>query len=99
MWADTPHSWRAPGLEFSGSTNGYYYAHEAVVRSVEQLQQLEAGKGRWILADEVTPFSTIEGRNYPIVLSCLNDQGKPEASSVPPDRVASALAPAFRVEG
>jgi len=97
MWADTPRSWRAPGLKFSGSTNGYYYAHEAVVRAVEQLQECEQGKGRWILADEVTPFSTIKGRNFPVVLSCMNDQGEPEESSVSPDRVAFVLGPAFKV--
>ena len=97
MWADTPRSWRAPGLQFSGSTNGYYYAHEGVVRAVEQLQGLEQGKGKWILASEVTPFSTIKGRNYPVVLSCMNDLGDPEASSISPDHVASSLGPAFLV--
>ncbi len=95
MWADTPEAWRAPGLEFSGSKNGYYYGHPPLDQAVFELEQAEGGAGRWRIADEVTPFSTLAGRGFPVVLSFLDNDDRPARSDLPPRRVASILAAAF----
>jgi hypothetical protein len=98
MWAETPHSWVAPGLQFSGSTNGYYYAHESMARAVREIQALEKGSARWTLAENVSPFETIQGRNFPIVLSCIDDRGTSAVSSIPPDLVVPLLSSVFQAE-
>ncbi len=95
MWADTPEAWRAPGLEFSGSKNGYYYGHRPLDQAVLELEEAESGAGRWRIADEVTPFSTLAGRGFPVVLSFLDNQDRPARSHLPPASVASILAAAF----
>ena len=95
MWADTPHSWRAPGFSFAGSTNAYYYGYAPLSDAVEELRRLETGGGTWKLVKQLTPFSSIQGRNYPVVLSCMNDQDEPQKSKIPKAEVAYILARAF----
>ncbi|MBO8171042.1 MAG: hypothetical protein H0Z33_04015 [Bacillaceae bacterium] len=95
MWADTPDSWRAPGFHFSGSTNGYYYGYQPLERARDRLQSLETGDGKWILAEQLSPFQSIEGRNYPVVLSVMDEQNRPVASKTPPAEVETLLAEAF----
>ncbi|CEH29065.1 hypothetical protein AM501_02775 [Aneurinibacillus migulanus] len=95
MWADTPHSWRAPGFTFSGSTNGYMYGYEPLETAVRTLQELETANGTWTLAHKLSPFSSINGRNFPIVLSFLSENSQPAASDLPPERVVPILASAF----
>ncbi|MDP5273877.1 DUF6687 family protein [Chengkuizengella axinellae] len=94
MWADTPHSWRAPGFEFSGSTNAYYYGHEPLNDAITELNHLEKGAGQWILAKQLSPFQSIEGRDFPVILSFLNED-KPSVSSISPSEVISKLSKAF----
>ncbi|PWK14884.1 DUF6687 family protein [Tumebacillus permanentifrigoris] len=89
MWAETPHAWRAPGFAFSGSTNGHYYGHPPLERVVRKLQELETADGEWMLVKELSPFSSIKGRNFPVVLSFL------QPSQLPVHLVASMLAQAF----
>ncbi|MEZ2660151.1 DUF6687 family protein [Aneurinibacillus aneurinilyticus] len=95
MWADTPHSWRAPGFIFNGSTNGYMYGYEPLEAAVRTLQKLETANGTWMLAHELSPFSSISGRNFPVVLSFLSENNQPAASELPPERVVLILASAF----
>ncbi len=95
MWADTPRSWRAPGLAFSGSKNGYYYGHAPLDDAVVQLAEAESGAGHWRIADEVTPFAALAGRGFPVVLSFLDGDDQPACSRLAPASVASILAAAF----
>jgi len=96
MWADTPDSWRAPGFRFSGSTNGYYYGYEPLNHVVDQLQKIEKASGIWVLAQELSPFSSISGRNYPVVLSFLTLDGqKPMPSKLLPNEVANKISRVF----
>ena len=95
MWADTPDAWRPPGLSFSGSKNGYYYGFAPLDEAVLELEAAEGGAGRWRIADEVTPFSTLSGRGFPVVLSFLDGDDRPACSRLPLQRVASTLAAAF----
>ena len=48
-----------------------------------------------MLATELSPFATIPGRNYPVVLSFVDADGRPAASTLAPDDVAPRLADAF----
>ena len=95
MWADTPDAWRAPGLQFSGSKNGYYYGHVPLDRAVLELEATEGGDGHWRVADEVTPFSSVAGRGFPVVLSFLGADDRPARSRLRPVDVAAILAAAF----
>ncbi|BCU83197.1 hypothetical protein JIR001_29800 [Polycladomyces abyssicola] len=95
MWADTPNSWRAPGFYFSGSTNGYYYGHRPLEKAVEKLGAIEPNRGRWIIARELSPFSSITGRNYPVVVSFMGEDGSPAPSGISSDSVAEILSEAF----
>ena len=95
MWAETPHFWRAPGLEFSGSTNGYFLAYQPLRTIVADLQRQETGSGVWRFAEQVAPFDTGEARNYPVVLWVSGPNGEPMTSELSPDEVAPQLAAAF----
>jgi hypothetical protein len=95
MWAETPNSWQAPGFSFSGSTNGHYYGYEPLNEVVARLQAQEQGKGTWTLATQLSPFSSIRGRNFPVVLSFVSDEGQPAVSSQAPQDVSQMLAGAF----
>jgi hypothetical protein len=89
MWAETPDAWRAPGFEFSGSTNGHYYGHPPLEEIVRHLQAKETADGEWTLVKDLSPFSSIKGRGFPVVLSFLRE------SQLPPEIVAAKLAEAF----
>ncbi|MBN6189165.1 hypothetical protein JQN58_20130 [Aneurinibacillus sp. BA2021] len=95
MWADTPHSWRAPGFTFSGSTNGYRYAHAPLEEAVHTLQKEETAEGIWTLAQQLSPFTSVAGRNFPVILSFLDSKNEPAVSRLAPERVASLLAASF----
>lgn len=81
-WAETPDSWVAPGFQFTGSTNGYRLAHPPLDGAIARL------KGPWHAAQTLTPFSSVPGRNYPVMLYCEN-------TSQPPGEVVAILSSAF----
>jgi hypothetical protein len=91
-WADTPRSWRPPGLRAEGDSNTHLLVHPALA---DAASALERASGLWTLARRVTPFSTLEGRGFPVVLSFLAE-GRPAPSSLEPELVAERLAEAFR---
>jgi len=88
-WAETPDSWRPPGLVLE-SSNAHRLELPAWRQAAAALQRREGGRGRWSVAGRVTPFETLPGRGFPVVLSCLR-RGKPEPSELPPDSVAREL--------
>jgi hypothetical protein len=94
-WAETPDSWAAPGFVFAGSTNGYRYGHAALAQAVARLADAERGSGRWELAESLTPFASLSGRGFPVILSCLDADRRPCPSRLPPAEVAAILSPAF----
>jgi hypothetical protein len=95
VWADTPRSWRPAGLSAQGDSNEHQLDHPALADAVDGLARLERASGRWTLARRLTPFSSLEGRGFPVVLSFLAD-GAPAASSLEPEFVAERLAAAHR---
>lgn len=93
-WADTPRSWRPPGLSANEDSNTHVLHHSALADAVGALARLERASGRWTLARRLTPFGTLEGRGFPVVLSFLADDG-PTTSSLEPALVAEHLAKAY----
>jgi len=90
-WADTPRSWRPVGLNAQGDSNTYFLDHPALADAVVGLARLERASGQWTLARCLTPFSTLVGRGFPVVLSFLADDA-PATSSLAPALVAERLA-------
>jgi hypothetical protein len=62
---------------------------------VKELNAIETADGSWILAKELTPFSSIKGRNYPVVLSFIGDTSQPLESKIPPRDVSQLLSTVF----
>ena len=94
-WADTPNRWQVPGLQPTGGSNEWTLDNEQLRARVDELQRAESGVGRWVLADQLTPFSSVAGRNFPVVLAFLGDGGLPQPSRLSPGQVGSMLAGLF----
>jgi hypothetical protein len=94
VWAETPGLWRPAGLRAQGDSNTHLLEHPALADEVSELARLERASGRWTLARRLTPFSALEGRGFPVVLSFL-DGDRPAPSSLDPELVAERLAKAF----
>lgn len=93
-WADTPRSWSPPGLVSTGSSNAHRLAHPALTRAAAALAERETAGGEWSVATALTPFASLGGRTFPVVLSFLAG-GAPAPSALPPAAVCDVLAPAF----
>lgn len=93
-WADTPRSWRPAGLRADGDSNTHLLVHPSLADAVTELARLERARGRWKLARRVSPFSSLEGRGFPVILSFLTDD-RPAPSSLEPELVAQRLAEAY----
>jgi hypothetical protein len=94
-WAYTPDRWPVPGLVSTGDSNAWLVDDPELDDAVARLQGLERADGRWRVADQLTPFTCLEGRGFPVVAAFVDDTGTPAASSLDPDTVAAAFAPAF----
>jgi len=93
-WAETVGLWRPPGLKEGGSSNRHRLQHPALEAAASALAEQETARGRWLVAQELTPFEALAGRGFPVVLSFVDgDQAAPSALS--PDEVAEQLAQAF----
>jgi hypothetical protein len=93
-WAETIDLWRAPGVTSAGSSNTHDLRSPALDELVAELTRLEKADGRWTLARRLTPFATLAGRGFPVVLSFLRDNS-PVPSALRPEDIASRLACAF----
>jgi len=94
-WAETPHRWHPPGLTLAGSSNGYRYEFPPLSHALAELQSRERNPGTWRLVEEVEPFAEMLGRRYPVIASFVDEEPKPAASSLAPERVVDAVAKAF----
>jgi hypothetical protein len=93
-WAETVDCWRPPGVTSAGSSNVHDLRSPALDELVAELTRLETADGTWTLARRLTPFATLAGRGFPVVLSFLRDSS-PAPSALRPEGVASLLARAF----
>ncbi len=95
VWAHTPDRWRPPVLEDMGSSNTWRIHPEPLGGIVAGLQAAETRPGTWVRAEEIDPFAAVPGRSFPVILSFLDDGGRPAPSALLPEEVAARLAPAF----
>ena len=93
-WADTARSWRPPGLVRQETSEEDRLHWPALHEAVAALAADEIAKGDWACTDTLSPFSTLEGRGFPVVLAFM-DGKRPAASRTPPEVVAERLASAF----
>jgi hypothetical protein len=96
-WAETPNSWRAPGLQISDSVNVYHYSFQALSNALSALNEREErdGDGFWEKVKKLTPFTTSLKRKYPVFASFMGKNNGYGLSSLKPDQVAETLAEAF----
>ena len=91
-WAETPDRWTPPGLVSTGDSNVWNVDHEPLRRAASELARIESANGRWVSADRLTPWNTMSGRAFPVVLSFLGaDDDQPAPSNLAPERVAEVL--------
>lgn len=95
MWALTINRWRAPGFWEGESSNTWYFRYAPLEEALEKLQRRERGDGVWQSADEMTAFSSVLGRDFPVVASFVGEDDRPALSSLPPETVAKLLCLAF----
>ena len=95
LWAETPDSWRAPGLDFKGDSNGCRLAYAPLIDAVRDFQATETNGTTWRIDSELSLFSSTLGRGFPVVLSAMQGE-RPAASSLKPELVAGRLAEVFR---
>ena len=98
LWAETPNSWRAPGLDFTGNSNGYGFSFQPLEAAAREFQQGERNDATWRIETDFSLFSSTIGRGYPVVLAAMNIE-TPAASSLKPDLVAERLADVFSSSG
>jgi hypothetical protein len=94
-WAETPDRWTPPGLVSTGDSNVWNVDHEPLRRAASELGRIESANGRWVSADRLTPWNTMSGRAFPVVLSFLGDDDRPAPSSLEPATLAEVLAPVW----
>jgi hypothetical protein len=95
LWAETPDSWRAPGLDLKGDSNAYKLSFAPLAAAVWDFQRRELNDATWRTEPSLSLMSSTLGRGYPVVLSVMNAD-RPAPSSWPPDAVADRLAETFR---
>lgn len=96
VWAHTPDRWRPPILDPTSGSNVWSVRPEPLAAVAAALQDAERSRrGRWVLADQLTAFETLDGRGFPIVLSFVDGDGAPAPSDLAPDDVLAHLAPAL----
>ena len=95
-WAETPDRWPLPGLVSTGDSNVWNIDHEPLRRATAELGRLETAAGRWVAADRLTPWTTMSGRAFPVVLSFLGaGDDQPAPSALDPEQVAEVVAPVW----
>lgn len=96
MWAETPESWNAPGLLFTGRRDTYLFDFPPLTAAIQELNQLESGTaGRWLVTSKFTPSLSLKGRASPVVVSFQNANHEQVPSHIPPEQVADQLAAVF----
>jgi hypothetical protein len=94
-WAETPGRWPVPGLVSSGDSNVWLVEHEPLRQAVRDLAAADGSAGTWTSAAELTPFTAMPGRRFPVVASHVDPHGRPTPSDLAPDQVAGILARAW----
>jgi hypothetical protein len=81
----------------AGTSNTHILDHPPLTTATDTLTRCETATGVWTLAQQLTPFTSLGGRTFPVVLSFMAE-GAPAASALPPTVVREQLARAFLPE-
>jgi hypothetical protein len=95
MWALTVNRWRAPGFWEGETGNTWYFRYAPLEAALARLAAREKGPGRWQSAEELTPFTSVLGRAFPVVALCMGEDDLPAPSSLSPEQVTLELRQAF----
>lgn len=99
-WAETPNRWSLPGLVSTGDSNQWIVDHEPLRHAAAALNAIETAPGRWVAAERLTPWNTLSGRSFPVVLSFLAPAAdQPAPSRLDPGTLAAELAPVWGSAG
>lgn len=91
-WADTKGLWRPPGLEGEYTEPGCLPLDwPALSKVTQQLNEKEQGACTWSLYSYLDFGNKKNARNFPVVLSTLNEQGTSEVSLLPLSMVSEIL--------
>jgi len=93
-WAETVQLWRPPGMQSTGSSNQHSLQHAQLASAVAELAALETADGCWTLAVKLSPFASLPGRSFPVVLAFMKED-QPVASGLSAAIVTEQLARAF----
>lgn len=91
LWADTETLWQFPGLRFHDGMQNYDLENDGLVHAVETLNRYESGTGLWTLGTEGSPHCGRIQEQFPVILRCVDDNGRPSISRIDPDQVAQLL--------
>lgn len=96
-WSHTPELWRPPGIQPGTDDSHCVLEWAALDAAVATLQSEEKHNVAWMAPRKLLPFGRLgrAGRKFPVVLSCVDENGVPAPSSHSPQRVTAALAPLF----
>lgn len=95
-WADVEERWVPPGLPRPPRKSDVY-DFPPLAAALADLQRDERGGGVWRIAEEVTPFTTVPGREFPVLASpCSPEEpGRAALSTIPPADVAARFVAAI----
>lgn len=94
-WAETPSRHILPGLVSTGDSNRWIVDHPPLQTAIDVLNKIETTDSSWIAASELTPFTTVEGRRFPVIVSLTKGHHHRPASGLDPIDVAETLAPVW----
>ncbi|MBN2907988.1 hypothetical protein JQC72_00435 [Polycladomyces sp. WAk] len=69
--------------------------NQPLEKAVEHLAAMEPNRGRWTIVCELSPFASIPGRNYPVVMSFMGEDGPSASNGISSDSVSEILSEAF----
>ena len=92
LWADTEGLWPVPGLTYHDGMASYNLDNRHLAAAFDELQRQETAPGCWALGGTILPFGSELQDRFPLAGRFLDEKGKPAASRLSPETVASVLA-------
>ncbi len=91
LWAHTAGLWQVPGMNYGDNMEGYELTHPPLLAAFEKLQQLETGKGHWLLGGSASPLHEHLRDKFPLVGRFADHEGGAATSGLTPEVVANEL--------
>ena len=97
VWANTPNRRSFSWLVASGGSNEWKVSSQRLTAAMRTLTAQETNIGQWQLAKKLTPFSSIDGRGFPVVVAFIDGSGRPLPSALSPAMVSANLDDALAI--